>query len=48
MSADLEFEYKKAMKKLDIKESDINELREKIKKFEKVPKCLSAKKVKTE
>lgn len=45
MSADLEFDYKKALKKLNVKDSDVNELREKVRKIEKVPKNLSSKKV---
>jgi hypothetical protein len=45
MSAGLEFDFKKSLKKLDCRESDVNELRETIKKFEHVPKKLSWKQV---
>lgn len=45
MCADLEFHYKKALKKQNFTEENVNELREKIKKFENVPKNLSPKKV---
>jgi hypothetical protein len=45
MSADLEFDYKKSLKKLNVKDSEVKELREKIGKLEKVPKSLSSKKV---
>lgn len=45
MSADLEFDYKKALKRQKFTEENVNELREKIKKFEIVPKKLSSKKV---
>lgn len=45
MSADLEFNYKKALKRQNFTEENVKELREKIKKFENVPKNLSTKKV---
>jgi hypothetical protein len=45
MSADMEYDFKKSLKKLNLKESDVKELREKIKKLENVPKNLSLKKV---
>lgn len=45
MSGDMEFDYKKIMKKLDCKDSDVNELRGKIEKFEHIPKGLSSRKV---
>lgn len=45
MSADLEFDYKKALKRQKFTEENVNELREKIKKFEIVPRKLSSKKV---
>lgn len=47
MSADMKFDYKKALKKLNVKESDVIELRETIKKFENVPKSLSSRKVRS-
>lgn len=45
MSADLEFHYKKALKKFKFTDENVQELREKIMKFENVPKNLSSKKV---
>ena len=45
MSADLEFHYKKALKRQKFTEENVNELREKIKKFDNIPKNLSPKKV---
>lgn len=45
MSADLEFNYKKALKRQKFTEENVNELREKIKKFDNIPKNLSPKKV---
>lgn len=45
MSADLEFHYKKALKRQKFTEADVDELREKVKKFESVPKSVGSKKV---
>lgn len=41
----MEFNFKKALKSQGFLESEVNELREKVKKFENVPKKLSSKKV---
>lgn len=46
MSTDLEYNYEEALQRQKFSDSDVNELREKIKKFENVPKTLSARKVK--
>lgn len=46
MSADLQYDYKAALKRLNLKKSDVEELREKIKKLDNVPKSLSSRKVK--
>lgn len=45
MSADLEYNYKKALKRQKLTDKNVNELREKIKSLENVPKNLSSRKV---
>lgn len=45
--SDLGFDYKKALKQQNLKDKDVKDLREKIKKLEHVPKTLSLKKVRS-
>lgn len=45
MSVDLEYNYKKALKRQKLTDKNVNELREKIKTLENVPKNLSSRKV---
>lgn len=45
LCADLEFDYKKALKRQNFTERGVDELREKVKSIDKVPKTLSDKKV---
>lgn len=45
MCADLEFDYKKALKRQKFTDKDVNELRDKIKSLDNVPRKLSSKKV---
>ena len=42
---DFEYDYKKALKRQNLTDKSVNELREKIKKSDNVPKSLSSKKV---
>lgn len=45
MSSDQEFHYKKALKRQNFKEANVNELRELVKNNKNVPKSVSSKKV---
>lgn len=45
MCSDMEFEYKAALRRQNIAESDVDELRKRVEKLENVPKDLSSKKV---
>lgn len=45
--SDLGFDYKKALKQQGLKDKEVKELQEKIKKLDHVPKTLSLKKVRS-